>query len=316
MVATAQSPAPVPGRPRWLPWPAFPFQSRFADVGGNRIHYLDEGSGPALLFVSAGQWSFMFRDVILRLRGQFRCLTLDFPGSGLSPDVPGHDQSVETNAQILAGFIDALDPQDGTMILHDVGGPLGLVVASRRPQRFRALVLSNTFGWPLAGYPAVRRMLKAVTSPLFSGINNLTNVVALLTASSYGVGRKMSRADRRSFLGPWRSRSSRRATLQVLAGVLRIDPMMADVERSLATTFTGLPVLTLFGPKNDPYGWQSRFSQLLPNATAAVIPGGHHFPFNDDPDAYSAAIRTWWADKVAAATSSSTQSPGSKEPGR
>jgi hypothetical protein len=47
-----------------LPRSAFPFQIRFADVGGMRIHYVDEGSGPTLLLVSAGQWSFMFRDVI------------------------------------------------------------------------------------------------------------------------------------------------------------------------------------------------------------------------------------------------------------
>jgi pimeloyl-ACP methyl ester carboxylesterase len=295
------------GRPQWLPWPVFPFQSRCADIGGKRIHYIDEGSGPALLFVSAGQWSFMFRDVILRLRGRFRCLTLDFPGSGLSPDAAGHDHSVQANAQILESFIDALDLQDITMALHDVGGPLGLLIATRRPQRFRGLVLSNTFGWPLAGYPAVRWMLKVVTSPLFGEVNNLTNVVALLTASSYGVGRKMSRADRRSFLGPWRCRSSRRATLQVLGGALRIDPMMASVERSLATTLADLPVLTLFGRKNDPYRWQSRFQQIFPSATAAGIADGHHFPFNDDPDAYGAAICTWWEDKVATPAERSSQ---------
>ena len=306
MVTRPASSGPVPGRPQWLPWSVFPFQCRFADIGGKRIHYIDEGSGPALLFVSAGQWSFMFRDVISHLRGRFRCLTLDFPGSGLSPDVPGHDQSVQANAQILEGFIDALDLQDVTMVLHDVGGPLGFLIAARRPQRFRALVLSNTFGWPLAGYPGVRRMLTLVTSPLFGKINSLTNVVALFTASSYGVGRNLSRADRRIFLGPWRSRRSRRATLQVLAEVLRFDPVMADVEQSLRTTLSDLPVLTLFGRKNDPYGWQRRFQEIFPQAAAVGIADGHHFPFSDDPHAYAAAICTWWTQQVAAAPDRST----------
>lgn len=296
---TAQSPATQPGRPPWLPWSVFPFTSRFASVDGKHIHYLDEGSGPALLLVSAGQWSFMFRDVIVRLRGQFRCLTLDFPGCGLSPDPPGHDYSVPANAQILAGFMDALDLQDITMVVHDVGGPLGFLIATRRPERFRALVISNTFGWPLASYPPVRRTLRVIASPLFGALNSLTNVVALLTASSYGVGRKMSNADRRSFLGPWRSVASRRATQQILAGVLRIDPIMAELESSLQTGLADLPVLTLFGRKNDPYGWQHRFQRIFPRATAAGIADGHHFPFNDDPDAYSAAISTWWAQKVA-----------------
>ena len=293
-------------RPPWLPWSVFPFKLCFTDIDGTQVHYLDEGSGPALLLVSAGQWSFMFRDVIVRLRGQFRCLTLDFPGCGLSPDAPGHDHSVRANAQILEGFIDALDLQDITMAVHDVGGPLGFLIAVRRPQRFRALVISNTFGWPLASYPTVRRTLRAVGSRPFGAINTLTNVLALVTASRYGVGRHMGRADRRAFAGPWRSRSSRRATQNILAGVLSIDPVMAEVELSLRATLAELPVLTLVGRKNDRYRWQTRFQQIFPHATAAGIDDGHHFPFNDDPDAYSAAISAWWAEKVAAAGSKST----------
>jgi pimeloyl-ACP methyl ester carboxylesterase len=100
---------PIPGNPgerdlpQWLPRSAFPFLIRSADIEGRRIRYVDEGSGPALLLVSAGQWSFMFREVIVRLRGQFRRLTFDFPGSGLSPGEPGQDHSIEGNARILEG---------------------------------------------------------------------------------------------------------------------------------------------------------------------------------------------------------------------
>lgn len=241
----------------------------------------------------------MFRDVIVRLRGQFRCLTLDFPGSGLSPGAPGDDHSIRENAQILDSFIDTIDLQDITLVVHDVGGPIGFLVATNRPERFRALVISNTFGWPLAEYPAVRRTLQVIGSRPVGAINSLTNFVARFTATSRGVGRVMTRADRRAFLGPWRTRIYRRATQQTLTGVLRIDPVMAEVERSLRTALADLPVLTLFGRKNDPYGWQTRFGQVFPQATAIGIDDGHHFPFNDDPDAYSTAISSWWAQKVA-----------------
>ena len=118
-------------------------------------------------------------------------------------------------------------------------------------------MITNTLGSPLASYPAVRRALEVVASRPFGTVNNLTNVMARLTASRYGVGREMSRADCRAFLGPWRSRISRRATQQTLAGVLRIDPVMAEVERSLRATLADLPVLTLFRRKNDRYGWQA-----------------------------------------------------------
>jgi short-subunit dehydrogenase len=173
-------------RPHWLPRSAFPFQIHFADIDGKRIHYIDEGSGPALLLVSAGQWSFVFRDVILRLRGQLRCLALDFPGSGLSPDAQGHDHSVRANAQILEGFIDALDLQDITMAVHDAGGPIGFLVAAgtRTPTAPRS---------PLGGRRGSRRPL-AIQRAL-KGVNQMSasNVLgkgrtALVTGASRGIG--------------------------------------------------------------------------------------------------------------------------------
>src|SRR5256712_5627211 len=282
---------PLRERPAWLPQPAFPFHSRFVGIEAKQVHCSDEGAGPALLFVSAGQWSFMFRDVILRLRHQFRCLTLDFPGSGLSPDADDHDQSVRATAWVLDGFIDALDLQDITMAVHDAGGPIGFLIATMRPERFRALVISNTFGWPLREYPSVRRMLKMIGSPLVSALNTNTTSLQRLTATSGGVGRHLSRADRRPFLGPCRSQPSPRASQQVLAELIRIDPLMSELELELQTKLADVPVLTLFGCKDDPLGWQRRFGLMFRNLTAVRFDGDHHFPFNDDPHRYAPAIR-------------------------
>jgi pimeloyl-ACP methyl ester carboxylesterase len=286
-------------RPAWLPQPAYPFQSRFVEIEAKRVHYIDEGAGPALLFVSAGQWSFIFRDVILRLRHQFRCLTIDFPGSGLSPDAEDHDQSVRANAWVLDDFVDALDLQDITMLVHGAGGPIGFLIATMRPERFRALVISNTFGWPLREYPSIRRRLKLIATPLISALNTNTNALARIIATSWGVGRHLSKADRRAFLGAWRSRDARRATQQVLAHLIKVDPLMSQLERELKTKLADVPVLTLFGCASDPLGWQQRFGHMFRHVTAVQIEDGHHFPFNDDPDRYAAALGDWWAKKVA-----------------
>jgi pimeloyl-ACP methyl ester carboxylesterase len=48
-------------------------------------------------------------------------------------------------------------------------------------------------------------------------------------------------------------------------------------------------------------GWQQRFGLMFRNVTAVRIEDGHHFPFNDDPDRYAAAIGDWWAKRVAEA---------------
>src|SRR5258708_30125311 len=78
-------------RPQWLDEPLYPFQSRFVEVEGNRIHYIDEGTGPTLFFVHSGVgWSLLYSDIIQDLRGRFRCVALDLPGFGLSPAAPGY----------------------------------------------------------------------------------------------------------------------------------------------------------------------------------------------------------------------------------
>jgi haloalkane dehalogenase len=66
------------GRPAWVDAELFPFQSRFVNIDGHTVHYVDEGSGPTLLLLHGNPtWSFVYRDVIRTLRDEFRCIALD-----------------------------------------------------------------------------------------------------------------------------------------------------------------------------------------------------------------------------------------------
>lgn len=80
----------VTERPAWVSDELFPFESRFVELDGNVVHYVDEGSGPTLLFLHGNPtWSFEYRDVIRFLRDGFRCVAVDYPGFGLSSPTPG-----------------------------------------------------------------------------------------------------------------------------------------------------------------------------------------------------------------------------------
>ncbi|SHS90520.1 alpha/beta hydrolase [Mycobacteroides abscessus subsp. abscessus] len=75
----------VAERPAWVDDELFPFESRFVDIDGHRTHYVDEGSGPTLLFLHGNPtWSFDCSTVIQSLRQKFRCIAIDYPGFGLS----------------------------------------------------------------------------------------------------------------------------------------------------------------------------------------------------------------------------------------
>ncbi len=39
-------------RPDWVPYELLPFESRFLDLNGPRVHYVDEGEGPVLLILA------------------------------------------------------------------------------------------------------------------------------------------------------------------------------------------------------------------------------------------------------------------------
>ena len=74
----------------WVDDELFPFESRFVDIDGHSVHYVDEGSGPTLLFLHGNPtWSFVYRDVIESLRDEFRCVAVDYPKFRLSSAAPG-----------------------------------------------------------------------------------------------------------------------------------------------------------------------------------------------------------------------------------
>ena len=78
-------------RPSWVPERLYPFESRFADAEGARVHHVDEGEGPPLLLLHGNPtWSFLYREIVVGLRDRFRCIAVDLPGFGLSQAPPGY----------------------------------------------------------------------------------------------------------------------------------------------------------------------------------------------------------------------------------
>jgi hypothetical protein len=76
-------------RPQWIDEQLYPFQSRFVEIDSNRIHYIDEGSGPILFFLhpSIG-WSFMYADIIKELCTRFRSIVM--PGKNKTREERAH----------------------------------------------------------------------------------------------------------------------------------------------------------------------------------------------------------------------------------
>ena len=149
----------IPSLRDWMT--LYPFESRWMMRRGGRIHYIDEGEGPTLLFVHGpGRWSFHWRELILAFRGRYRTIAPDHTGCGFS-DIPRRPTRTTRNGDSqqndgdfvgyrpadrvaeLVEFVRRLKLHQVTLIADQWACATGLAAAMRIPQRFARFVLIN-----------------------------------------------------------------------------------------------------------------------------------------------------------------------------
>lgn len=283
-------------RPEWLDESVWPFEIRAAKVDGNDIFYTDEGNGPPVLLVHDGMWSFVWGQLIAELRQSFRVITLDFPGSGLSPK-SNHVAGLEADSHLLESFVDHLGLSGFTLALHDLGGSVGLGMAARRPDLVNGLALVNTFAWP-ARRSSLRRMLKVMSGRLMTSINTSTNLIPRMTSGRFGIGRHLDTQAKAAFRGGFIARESRMRFHDLIRSALMEEEYLGWLETQLSETLANKPALTVFGEKNDPFGFQETFREHLADLEEMVVPGGNHFPMADDPHGLAERIAIWHSGRV------------------
>jgi haloalkane dehalogenase len=131
---------------RFANLPDFPYQPRYVEVNGPRVHYIDEGQGEIILCLHGEpSWSYLYRKMIPSLSRDYRVMAMDFVGFGRSDKFTERaEYSFQMHYNTLVGFINALDLRDITLVVQDWGGLIGLPVAAALPDRFARLVIMNT----------------------------------------------------------------------------------------------------------------------------------------------------------------------------
>jgi haloalkane dehalogenase len=276
-------------RPSWLPTSAWPWQPYTLSHPGGRVAVTDTGKGPTLLFVHVGSWSFVWRDVLLRLQNDFRCVAIDAPGCGLSDRVPTPTLAQAGGA--VTAVIDALQLRDVTLVAHDLGGPAGFLAAARRADRIAALAAVNCFAWTPTG-AAFRGMLAAMGSAPVRELDAATGVLARVTSTSFGVGRHWSRHDRAVFRAGIDA-PARRAWHAYFRDARGAQALYAEVDAALRGALADRALLTIFGQFNDPLRFQPRWKALFPTAHQVKVRRGNHFPMCDDPDLVASALKSF-----------------------
>jgi len=123
--------------------------SRFADVDGVRLHYMDQGTGPAVLLLHASFMNLRTWDSLAaELAQDFRVIRPDLLNAGLTGWEPNDEYTFDRNRALVMGLLDQLGVEQFAVVATSSGGIVGFNMAAESPQRVTRLVLINSAGLP------------------------------------------------------------------------------------------------------------------------------------------------------------------------
>jgi len=279
----------------------YPFESHALDLDGQRYHYLDEGSGPALLLVHGNPtWSFYWRRLVLALRDRYRLIVPDHIGCGLSSKPAKYEYRLAQHVDNLICLVERLDLKDITLIGHDWGGAIGLGAAVTHPDRFARLILANTAGFRSQQIPFRIRICR---TPVFGrlaiqGMNAFARA-ALWMATEHP--ERLTADIRAGLIAPYDTWGNRRATYEFVQDIPLSSKhpsyaKLAEIEAGLAT-LADRPTLFVWGMKDwcfSPH-FLERFLEFFPAADVHRIEHAGHYVIEDAPEEVLAAIEGFFA---------------------
>jgi haloalkane dehalogenase len=274
--------------------PGYAWEPNYTEIDGLRIHYLDEGAGdPVLLLHGEPTWSFLYRKLIPSLSGVGRVVAPDYAGFGRSdkPTERGwytHDRHYE----VLERFVEQLDLQHVTAVVHDWGGPLGFRLAVEHPERIERLVILNTGIYsgrpPGEAWMQFRAFVRRMDTEFQPG--QLIRITCPTELTDEVVA---------GYDAPWPTPESKTGVLMFPELVPDSDEhpsaaKMLEVREGLKT-WPGR-ALVLWGDSDPVFAPRvgERFADLIPGAEPCeVIEGGGHFLQEDRGEIVGERIARW-----------------------
>jgi haloalkane dehalogenase len=283
-------------RPSWIPEQLYPFESHYVELGGARIHYVDEGSGPPLLLLHGNPtWSFLYREIISGLRDRFRCIAPDHPGFGLSRAPAGYGFTPAEHSGMLEMLVQHLDLGGITMMVQDWGGPIGFGVAIRQPARFSAFVIANTWAWPKSD-PGTQAFSRLLGGPIGRHLILQRNFFVERAIPGSMRLRRLPQEVMDAYRGPFPTPESRIPVHVFPREILRSRPWLAEIDRGLPA-LRDRPALLVWPTKDVAFReperrrWESNF----PDHRSVLLEGAGHYVQEEAPEEIVAAIRDWRA---------------------
>lgn len=282
--------------PAWVNKTLFPFESKWITIDNHSIHYVDEGTGNIIIFVhGTPEWSFGFRNLILALRPNFRCIAIDHLGFGLSDKPANANYSVAAHCTRLTRIIEQLGLRNITIVANDFGGGISMGYALRNVSNIHSVVLFNTWLWSLKNDSHFSKPAAIINSWLGRFLYKQLNApVNLIMPQAFGDRKKLTPESHRHYKQAFPNAPSRVALYAIGQELMNASDWW-QLQWDQLSLIEEKPFLILWGLSDKflPPAFLSRWKQRLPNAHIIEYPGAGHFVQEERPEEMIRELRSF-----------------------
>lgn len=283
----------------------FPFPSRYVDVLGERMHYVESGpvSGPVVLFLHGNPTSsYLWRNIIPHVaQSGARCIAPDLIGCGKS-DKPDIGYRFEDHVRFVDAFIETMGLSRMTLVIHDWGSAIGLHWARRNPTRVDGIAMME-FISPIPSWDDFFEPIR----PLFQGFRTAGEGEKLVLEQNLfieqvlpgAVARGLTEAEMAHYRAPFTDPDSRKPMLAwprdlPIAGE-PADVVQASTEYMQWLETSSVPKILFYGTPGILVTPERarQLEQSIKYLEIVDIGPGLHYLQEDAPDAIGKGIAKW-----------------------
>jgi pimeloyl-ACP methyl ester carboxylesterase len=276
----------------------FTSHRRVLATASGEIAYAEFGSGPTALFVHGVVTSgALWRHVIEQVIPGTRCVAIDLPGHGGTP--PRADMSVTAMAEMVVDLCEGLNLGQVDLVANDTGGAVAQLVAVKRPDLLRSLVLTNcdtegNFPPPSFAPVVEAARLGAIASSMTDFAATPAAARASVIADNFEHPDKISDEVWQEYLAPVGHDIERARHFERLLAAMAPAEMEGVNDR-----LRGLdaPTLLVWGTGVEGFGleWAYQLRDLIPGAREVIeVDGAKLFFPEERPEELAIPLRRHW----------------------
>jgi len=281
----------------------FRFTSRFIEVNGSNIHFIEEGTGDPIVFIHGNPTSsYLWRNIIPYLTPHGRCIALDLIGMGKS-DKPEIDYRLVDHINYVEGFIEKMELTNITFVIHDWGSALGFHYAMHHESNIKGLsfmeAILKSAKWD--NFPKDFKMgFKLFRTPVIGWLMIVGMNIFVEQILPKAIVRKLSEAEKNHYRAPYKHLKDRKP-LWRWPNEIPIEGQPADVTKIVEhynrkLQESELPKLLFFAQpggilRSTMVTW---CKQNLKNFKTVDIGPGIHFLQEDNPHLIGSELAQWY----------------------